>query len=69
MLNDDAFYDAQGAATPNLMEQISNEIVVGNVTGGKRQDLLANEVTQTIPASYNPKEISIDKAVFWQNRE
>ncbi len=69
MLNDDAFDDAQGAATPNLKEQISNETVIGNVTGGKRQDLLANEVTQTIPASYNPKKISIDKSVFWQKRE
>lgn len=39
------------------------------VTGGARRDLLAHEVTQAFPASYNPKEISIDKSVPWQKHK
>ena len=52
-----------------VIEEDQTAKELDGVTGGTRQDLLAHEVTQTIPASYNPKEISIEKSVPWQKHK
>lgn len=69
MLSDDELEDLHGAGAPKLMEQISNGTVVKDEPASTRKDLIAHGTTQTVTASYNPKEISIDKSVPWQKHE